>query len=653
MSPPTALDPIETDPRPAVTGRHRERLGVALAWTAVPTVLWLAYLALPEPTELRAQYQVSLVTLVAAPLLGWTLSRRTPVASHVAASLVACLLPVLTLISLNGTRWFFSGPFGDQSFRLEYATRFAADLTALDDYTYLDVPAFYSPGWFWVVGAVSQVTGVPAWQAYKGVAVASMFLAGALAFWLWRRTCSARLSALLLAVTVLGLPSSTAGWLGGVTLLGAGASEPYGWLVTLPLPALLTWFGRTTGGFSWVRGVALGAAVALSAWLYLLYAVVGVVAVLVVVALAARRGEGRGRALETLVAGGTSIVLVLPWLGRFVLEWVDAGMPPSLATTWVDDDSFVHLLSPAASPWFVAALLGAVALLALPGRAHPGLRGCQALVAAVVLLSLVQLVVGQTGGGVLAHRLLLVFGSALLAGATLAVAELAPAPANWPSVLPVRRLTAGALTVALFFGLSGQAQEWVSLESDLRALALGVPYPDGTRSPLASAEMRRQFTGDPSIDQLAAAAVQVAREAGQERTGVVLTDDMGLQAVTPLHSYQQWWELYANPLGQYDERRAFLERLQRLPVADVPSALRADPAAPTVFVLRLDGDAYSYASSAWDPDAAESHAWTVRLPAELFDSPEFVSTQVGDRTVAALRATVPADGAGAGSPGGG
>jgi galactan 5-O-arabinofuranosyltransferase len=641
-----------------VASRLRRRIGVLLAWTLLPAVLWLVYLALPRATELRARYQVSLIALVAAPLLGWTLTRRSPVAAHAAAALVACVLPALTLISLHGTDWFFSGPYGDQSFRLEYATRFADDLSSLADYTYRDVPAFYSPGWFWMTGAVSRITDVPAWQVYKWVAVATMFLAAALAFWLWRRSCSARLSALLLAVTVLGQPSTAAGWLGGATLLGAAASEPYGWLVTLPLPALLTWFGRATGPFSWRRGVGLGVAVAIAAWLYLLYAVVTVVALVVVLALALQRGSGRGRVLEVGVAGATTIVLVLPWLGRFLVQWVSGGMPPSLATTWVEDDSFVGLLSPAASPWFIAAGLGGVLLIGLSGRDHPRLRGCQALLAAVLLLSLVQLVAGQAGSGVLAHRLLLIFGGALLAGVTLAVAELAPGAVRWPSLrwpagLPADRLTAGALTVLLFVGLSGHAREWVSLESDLRDLALGVPYPDGTRSPLASAAMRRQFSGDPSIDQLAGAAARVARAAGQDRTGVVLTDDMALMAVTPFHGYQQWWELYANPLGQYDERRAFLERLERTPVADVARMLRADPAAPTVFVLNQDGDTCTYVSTAWDPDDATSSPWTVRIPVAVFDSPDFVSTHIGGRTVAALR-TVPPDGAGGtGGPGGG
>ncbi|WP_216870426.1 arabinofuranosyltransferase [Modestobacter excelsi] len=604
-----------------------------LPWAVVPAALWLLHTVLTDVGELHLQYQASLVALLTAGLLGWLLTRRAAVAHHTAAAGVACFLPALTVISLQGTDWFFSGPFGDQSFRLEYATRFADDLTSLADYTYADAPAFYSPGWFWLVGAASATTGVPAWQAYKWMAVVTMFLAAALAFWLWRRTCSTRLSALLLAVTIIGQPATSAAWLGATTLLGAGASEPYSWVVTLSLPPLLTWWGAPRGPVGWRRGVALGVALAAAAWLYLLYAAVGVLAVLLV---AAQRGI-RATWRELAVAGLTSVLLVLPWLGPFALAWDDAGRPSSAATSWVEGESYVHLFTVTGSPWFALAVLGAVALLGLSGRAHPRLRGCQGLVVTVLVLSVVQLVLGQLGGGVLAHRLVLVLSTALLAGGTLAVVEFLPQAARWTRRRDWRRPAAAALAVGLFVGTSAHAQEWLSLDSDLRDLARGVAYPDGSHPVVASPAMRQQFTGDPSADELYAAVERTSRAAGQSETGPVLTDDIPLMATTPLHGYVQWWELYSNPVGDYRQRQEFLEDLEGRSPAEVVAALRADPTAPTVFVLALDEDGYRFSSSSWDPFTATSTAWSVRLPADLFDSPDFVSTQVGDRTVAALR----------------
>lgn len=621
-------------PRPARGDGQLLRL---VPWVVLPAALLLLYLALPPATELRAQYQASTVALLAAPLLAVLLTRRAGVWHHCAGALAACTIPALTIVSLNGTDWFFSGPFGDQSFRLEYATRFADDLGTLADYSYRDVPAFYSPGWFWLAGAASRVAGVPAWQAYKWVAIATLYLAAAAAFALWRATADARTSALLVAVTVLGLPATEASWLGAVTLLGAGASEPYSWVVALCLPPLLTWFGARQGQFSWWRGLALGAALAAAAWLYLLYAVVGAVAVLL---LLLRRGAA-ARLREVLVAGVTGAVLVLPWLGTFLLAWVDAGMPPSAATTWVEGESYGHLLSPGGSPWFLVAALGAVGLLALSGQEHPVLRGCQALLGTVAGLTLYQQLAGQSGGGILAHRLVLLFGLAVLAGAVLAAVELlVPRLRERPALHGGwRRPVAAALTVVLFLGLSAHAQEWLSMGSDLRKLAQGIAYPDGDRSALATRQQREQFPGRPSVDQLTAVAREVSRDAGQAKPGEVLSDDVAFFAASPLHPYQQWWELYANPLGDYDGRRAFLESLDGRSADAVRAALREELRAPTVFVLRSGLDGYRFTSTAWNPRTATSRAWSVDLPADLFDSPEFVVRQVGDRTVAALRPT--------------
>ncbi|WP_147263079.1 arabinofuranosyltransferase [Geodermatophilus sp. TF02-6] len=629
------------EPVPVTAGGRATRARHLLPWVLVPVLVTVAALLLPAPSNLRSQYQSSAVALLSAPLLAWLLTRRSQLAHHCAGALVAGLLPGLTLIALHGSGWFFSGPYGDQSFRLEYATRFADDLS-LADYTYRDVPAFYSPGWFWVVGLVARLTGEPAWHAYKYVAVASLYVAAAIAFLLWRRTCDTRLSAILLATTVIGLPFAGSGWLGDETLLFAGAYEPYGWLIALPLPALLAWFASARGPFSWRRALALGLAVGLAAWLYLLYAVVLAVSVVVV---AGWRWRVRGRLGEVAVAGLTSMVLVAPWLGRFLVAWLAAGMPPSAATTWVEEDSYVRLFTPSPSPWALLSLLGAVGVLVVDGEVHRRVRGLQSIAAAVVLLGVVQLLAGQIGGGVLFHRLMLILGITLLAAGTLVVTT------AWPHVrarlagtgtgVGPRRTAAAVLAVALLIGLSGHASEWVIRDENLRRQALDVPHPDGSFPVLASSQARESLAGEPSVDDIATAVRDTARAAGQDPAGmVVLTDAIPLLATTPFHAYQQWWALYANPLGEYSRRRAFLEDLQDASAAETVRLLRGDPEAPTAFVLRPapgDPDQLGFTSVDWAPTSGLSTRWSIRLPRALFDRDDFVTTEVGPWVVAAIR----------------
>ncbi|MGY1743511.1 MULTISPECIES: arabinofuranosyltransferase [unclassified Blastococcus] len=630
---------------PASASARRRPAGsrvVLVPWLAAPVLLAAGYPLLPAASDLRAQYQISVLVLVTAPLLAWLLTRGSALAHHTAAALVAALLPAMTLVALHGTDWYFSGPAGDQSFRLEYATRFTDDL-ALADYTYADVPAFYSPGWFWVVGLAARATGLAGWQAYKWVAVATLYLAAVVAFALWRRTCGTRGSAALLAVTVVGLPSMDYDWLWSQTLLFAGAYEPYAWLIVLPAPALLAWFGASGGGWSWRRGAALGVAIGVAAWLYVLYALVLALAAAVVGLL--RRREGR--LLEVAVAGVVSVVLVTPWLGPFLVRWLQAGLPTADALTWIEpDDSYGRVLSAAASPWLLLAVAGAVALMAADTAAHRRLRGLQALAVTVLALGVVQAVAGQAGRGVLFHRLLLVLGVTLLAAGVLALAVLAPrlraALAGREVLRRPHRVLVAVLTVLFFVGLSGHAREWLSDETAiaLHRQAQDTPYPDGSLPQAAGPDARPASAEDPAVDDLHAALRATAAEAGRDGPGPVLTDDVPLLATTPLHGYQQWWALYANPLGAYPERRAFLEGLQDLPDGEVLARLRTTPDAPTAFALALDENdpgSVVYASTDWDPSVGGSVEWSIRLPLSLLEGPQFASTRVGTWVVAVLR----------------
>lgn len=641
---PTPVAPARTT---AVARRRRPfrlprplRVPAWSPWVLAPLLVAVVYAILPEPSDVRSHYQGSLVALISAPALAWLLTRRGALAHHAAAAWSACLLPLWTLIALHGTDYFFAGPNGDQSFRLEYATRFASDLTHLTDYTY-DVPAFYSPGWFWVVGATSRVTGTPAWQAYKWVAVVSMYVAALLAFAMWRRTCGTQLAAALQTVTIIGLPAAGLAWLGTQTLLLSAAYEPYAWLVALPLPPLLTWVGMCEGRFSWRRGVGLGVALGLAAWLYLLYAMVAVVGILVVTAC---RRRSRARWLEVVVAGGTLLLLVLPWLGGFALAWLRAGRPVALATTYIEHDSYVRLVTPAASPWLILAGIGAVGLLTLRGVTHPRLRGCQAAATTVLLLGLVQVLAGQSGRGVFFHRQVLILGVSLLAGGILAVAEvhrplLALARDRFPT-FPARRLAAAVLAVAALVSLTAHAEEWMT-RSELRTAAFNNAYPDGGLPSLARGKTRAAVKGAASIDQLYAAVRQVSRRAGLPAGTPVLTDHQPLLSLTDLFGYEQWWELYANPLGEYHQREAYLQHITAESSDAIVGALRQDPGAPRAFVLRSVNGRPTYASQSWDPAHGRAPTWSATFPAGLFDRPEFVTRHVGIWTVAALRPTTP------------
>ena len=86
--------------------------------------------------------------------------------------------------ALGATRLYLFGISVDQQFRTEYLTRLT-DSPALHDMTYLGLPPFYPPGWFWLGGRAGALTGTPAWEMFKPWAITSIAVAVVLAMVLW------------------------------------------------------------------------------------------------------------------------------------------------------------------------------------------------------------------------------------------------------------------------------------------------------------------------------------------------------------------------------------------------------------------------------------------------------------------------------------
>ena len=87
---------------------------------------------------------------------------------------------------LGATKLYLFGISVDQQFRTEYLTRLT-DSAALHDMTYIGLPPFYPPGWFWIGGRIAALTGTPGWEMYKPWAITSITIAVAVALVLWWR----------------------------------------------------------------------------------------------------------------------------------------------------------------------------------------------------------------------------------------------------------------------------------------------------------------------------------------------------------------------------------------------------------------------------------------------------------------------------------
>ena len=106
----------------------------------------------------------------------------------VAASPAPLFLSAFTVVTLGmplgATKLYLFGISVDQQFRTEYLTRLT-DSPALHDMTYIGLPPFYPPGWFWIGGRAAALTGTPAWEMFKPWAITSIAIAVAVALVLW------------------------------------------------------------------------------------------------------------------------------------------------------------------------------------------------------------------------------------------------------------------------------------------------------------------------------------------------------------------------------------------------------------------------------------------------------------------------------------
>src|SRR5271157_1299801 len=208
---------------------------------AIARVEWPAY---PSSNQLHALTTVGqvgcIIGLLAAGWL-WGRGRRTnDVRNRLLARLFALVFvsafSVVTLaMPLGATKLYLFGISVDQQFRTEYLTRLA-DSPALHDMTYIGLPPFYPPGWFWIGGRVAALTGTPAWEIYKPWAITSITIAVAVALVLWWRMVRFEYALIVTTATA-------------AATLAYSSPEPYAAMITVLLPPMLvlTWSGLRAG----------------------------------------------------------------------------------------------------------------------------------------------------------------------------------------------------------------------------------------------------------------------------------------------------------------------------------------------------------------------------------------------------------------------
>ena len=227
--------------------RRRNRLGAGLPRRALVSarpvflatgVFALVVLAIESSlcrsTGPFSRYTAEVVVMAAVGLgalaTWWAMRRGSAWDADLWPAILGGIAAWSLLSALHGTPYAPNGLQGDQAFGTETLTRYA-DTWRLVDFTYDGLPAFYAPGFFWVLGRLAHFLAVEPWRMEKVGTVATAMVVPLVTFLFWRRQVPLRVAVLIAAVP----------------LVVENYYEPYSWLV---LVAFVPWWLEAVHGIT-------------------------------------------------------------------------------------------------------------------------------------------------------------------------------------------------------------------------------------------------------------------------------------------------------------------------------------------------------------------------------------------------------------------
>ncbi|OBF63061.1 arabinofuranosyltransferase [Mycobacterium sp. 852002-51971_SCH5477799-a] len=607
----------------------------AVSLIAISRVQWPAF---PSSNQLHALTTVGQVGCLAGLVaVGWVWRRcarpRSRLLTQLGGLVFVSAFTVVTLgMPLGATKLYLFGISVDQQFRTEYVTRLA-DSPALRDMTYLGLPPYYPPGWFWIGGRAAALSGTPAWEIFKPWAITSITIAVAVALVLWSRMVRFEYALIVTATTA-------------AVTLAYGSPEPYSAMITVLLPPVLvlTWSGLRAGdrpdappGAGWGAVVGTGIFLGWTAtWYTLLFGFSAFAVGLMALWLAGVRWQrnrntgGLKAALDPLrrlavIAGIAVVIACTTWL-PFVVRAVRSPISNS--------GSAMHYLPADGAeltfPMLQFTLLGVVCLIGtlwLVLRARSSVRaGALAIgVLAIYLWSLLSMLTTLARTTLLSFRLQPTLSVLLVTAGAFGFLELAQALAA------AGRDRGWGRVIAPVVGAIGLAA----------AIAFSQDIPDVLRPDLTIAYTDTDGHGQrgdrrpPSAEKFYATIDNaITRVTGKPRDQtVVLTADYSFLSFYPYWGFQGLTSHYANPLAQFDLRAAQINKWSNLKTADeLIHALDTCPwPPPTVFLMRRGAGGNYTLRLAEDvyPNQPNVRRYTVDLRGALFDNPRFVVQTVG------------------------
>jgi galactan 5-O-arabinofuranosyltransferase len=586
----------------------------AVGLEAISRVEWPAFNSSNQLHALTTVGQFACLAGIFAAGWLWRTGRRW--LARIAAVVFLSAFSVVTLaMPLGATKLYLFGISVDQQFRTEYLTRLA-DTAIPHDMTYIGLPPYYPPGWFWLGGRLADLTGMPAWEMFKPWSIVSITAAAVVALVLWAAMIRFELALAVSTATV-------------AATLAYASTEPYAAIITVLLPPVfvLAWSGLrgATRKGGWAAVIATGLFLGIAALFYsllLAYAAFTLAIMALVVAVARRSVEPLLRLVVIAAISGAMWLIGLgPWL---------------LATTKgapADSGTAQHYLPAAGAslefPMLRFTLLGLLCLLGtlwlvVCARTSTRAGALTVAVLAVYAWSLLSMVTTLAGTTLLSFRLQPTLTVLLTAAGTFGFIETARAFAARRGDVTGRRIVAAAAVVG-----------------SIGAVTFSQDIPDVLRPDIAVAYTDTDGSGQradrrpPGAEKYYAEIdAKIAHVTGRPRNQtVVLTADYSFLSYLPYYGFQGLTSHYANPLAQFKERSAAIEGWARLTGPDqLIASLDGLPwQPPTVFLMRHGANDTYTLRLATDvyPNQPNVRRYQVALDAALFDDPRWDVSDIG------------------------
>lgn len=561
-----------------------------------------------DPRSPRAQYGLHAAALLVAAVsvaAVWHARRRQQLwDADLLPALFGGLAALTLLASLHGTPFGEFGLQGDASFRTEAITRFADSWGG--DYTYRGLPAYYAPGFFWILGRFAALTGAEPWHMMKFGEIAVAFLAPAASYLAWRLIVPVRAAALIAAVP----------------LVVPDLSESYGWIVQV---VIIPWWlaaihGLARPGVRRPNIVALGLVGGLLFCVYYYYFFVFVLVYGLMLVVSRRRGElNRGDVLRGLVVLGVAAAVSAIYWAPLAWNFLTAPAFESLNNRWLTVNSG-DLALPMLEPSVVGALclIGLVFLAVTAGEMLS--RSLLIVVSSLYLWHGIGYLALVVGVPLMSFRMKALVPVVLLSAAVLALLRVAKYLAGMRPAAEIWRLV--AIGAALLAAFAGDRFVTIVVDDPRVRAAHDETRPDGRLPAFHSADAKAK--------QPSAEVLKQTIDAGYHGAGrpVVLSDRTDLFAFYPYFGFVQWNANYSHPTSRYHERLAFLDDVSRVNTAEEFADRTADNPYDRIdaLVLRMDGDSLVYRT--YDDDFPfGTKARTVVFPIRLVQPEYFTITR--------------------------